>query len=89
ETTKKVASDIYLDSYKYISKPQCFKNAISEALVYFFDLTNPLATETAQNIPISDAINNYFGITYPTLYIKMKKLNLGPNIPKSFGIFPM
>ncbi|RIB09353.1 hypothetical protein C2G38_2251439 [Gigaspora rosea] len=39
--------------------------------------------------PISDAVNNYFGIIYPTLYTKMKKLNLGPNVPKSFEILPM
>ncbi|CAG8821899.1 4544_t:CDS:1, partial [Gigaspora rosea] len=25
--------------------------------------------------------------TYPALYAKMKKLNLGPNVPKSFGAF--
>ena len=25
---------------------------------------------------------------YPNLYTKMKKLDLGPNVPKSFGIFP-
>lgn len=38
--------------------------------------------------PLSDAVNNYIRDTYPVLYIKMKKLNLGPNVPKSFGAFP-
>ncbi|RIB02179.1 hypothetical protein C2G38_2050258 [Gigaspora rosea] len=148
ETTKKVAGGVHLDSYKYISKSQCFKNAVGETLVDFFDLTNSLATETAQNIvdqyynhalsssshqsnqfardliehfgcftnsnnelyvtantassyceehqkcvreliqelqPISDAVNNYFGIIYPTLYAKMKKLNLGQMFPNLLG----
>ncbi|RHZ78379.1 hypothetical protein Glove_165g92 [Diversispora epigaea] len=38
--------------------------------------------------PLSDAVNNYFDVTYPVLYAKMKKLDLGPNVPKSFGAFP-
>ncbi|CAG8640829.1 3458_t:CDS:2, partial [Gigaspora rosea] len=137
ETTKKVAGGVHLDSYKYISKSQCFKNAVGETLVDFFDLTNSLATETAQNIvdqyynhalsssshqsnqfardliehfgcftnsnnelyvtantassyceehqkcvreliqelqPISDAVNNYFGIIYPTLASRITKI---------------
>ncbi|CAG8814978.1 137_t:CDS:2 [Gigaspora margarita] len=38
--------------------------------------------------PLSNTVNNYFHNTYPMLYTKMKNLNLGPNVPKSFGIFP-
>ncbi|CAG8630967.1 3716_t:CDS:2 [Acaulospora morrowiae] len=38
--------------------------------------------------PLSDIVNNYFHNTYPTLHTKMKNLNLGPNVPKSFGAFP-
>jgi hypothetical protein len=37
---------------------------------------------------LSDAVNGYFRDTYPTLYAKMMKLDLGPNVPKSFGVFP-
>ncbi|CAG8464674.1 10428_t:CDS:2, partial [Acaulospora colombiana] len=29
---------------------------------------------------LSDIVNNYFHNTYPTLYTKMKNLNLGPNL---------
>ncbi|CAG8641227.1 8033_t:CDS:2 [Paraglomus brasilianum] len=38
--------------------------------------------------PLSNSVNNYFEATYPNLYTKMKKLDLGPNVPKSFGAFP-
>jgi hypothetical protein len=38
--------------------------------------------------PLSNAVNDYFNNTYPVLYAKMKKLDLGPNVPKSFGAFP-
>ncbi|CAG8609428.1 10715_t:CDS:2 [Acaulospora morrowiae] len=38
--------------------------------------------------PISKAVNKYIEATYPALYSKMKKLDLGPNVPKSFGVFP-
>ena len=38
--------------------------------------------------PLSKIIDNYFKNTYPSLYDKMKILDLGPNVPKSFGIFP-
>lgn len=38
--------------------------------------------------PLSNSVNNYFNNTYPALYVKMKKLDLGPNVPKSFGAFP-
>jgi hypothetical protein len=38
--------------------------------------------------PLSNSVNNYFETTYPNLYTKMKKLDLGPNVPKSFGAFP-
>ena len=38
--------------------------------------------------PISGAVNKYIEITYPVYYSKNKKLDLGPNVPKSFGIFP-
>ena len=37
--------------------------------------------------PLSDIVNNYLDNTYPALYAKIKKLNLGPNVPKSFGVF--
>ncbi|CAG8498157.1 12633_t:CDS:2 [Acaulospora morrowiae] len=37
---------------------------------------------------LSDAVNDYFGVSYPALYAKMKKLNLGSNVPKCFGAFP-
>ena len=32
-------------------------------------------------------MNNYFKNIYPELYTKMKKLDLGPNVPKSFRTF--
>lgn len=38
--------------------------------------------------PLSNMVNNYINITYPTLYNKMKKLDLGSNVPKCFGAFP-
>ncbi|RIB11970.1 hypothetical protein C2G38_2202061, partial [Gigaspora rosea] len=38
--------------------------------------------------PLSNAVNSYLQETYPALYTKMAKLNLGPNVPKSFGAFP-
>jgi len=38
--------------------------------------------------PLSDAVNDYLGVSYPALYAKMKKLNLGSNVPKCFGAFP-
>jgi len=38
--------------------------------------------------PLSDVVNGYIRDTYPALYIKMRKLDLGPNVPKSFGAFP-
>jgi hypothetical protein len=38
--------------------------------------------------PLSKAVNNYLQEVYPTLYEKMKKLDLGPNVPKSFGAYP-
>jgi len=38
--------------------------------------------------PLSNVVNNYFNNTYPVLYAKMKRLDLGPNVPKSFGAFP-
>lgn len=151
ETTKKVAGDVHLDGYQYVYKPWCFKNAIGETMIDFFDLNKPLATKTARVIvdqyynhtlnnsshqsdqftknliehfgcftdsnnepyvttntasthcqehqecvrdlirglqPLSDAVNNYLDNTYPALYAKMKELNLGPNVPKSFGVFP-
>nr|CAG8621626.1 8858_t:CDS:2 [Entrophospora candida] len=38
--------------------------------------------------PLSDVVNNYIDATYPALYTKMKKLDLGSNVPKCFGAFP-
>jgi hypothetical protein len=38
--------------------------------------------------PLSDVVNNYIKNTYPVLYTKMEKLDLGPNVPKSFGSYP-
>ncbi|CAG8584859.1 4985_t:CDS:2, partial [Acaulospora colombiana] len=38
--------------------------------------------------PLSNSINNYLENTYPALYNKLKKLDLGPNVSKSFGAFP-
>lgn len=38
--------------------------------------------------PISGSVNKYLETTYPVYYSKMKKLDLGPNVPKSFGAFP-
>ena len=38
--------------------------------------------------PLSNNVNNYLQTTYPNLYAKMKELDLGPNVPKSFGGFP-
>ncbi|RIB01443.1 hypothetical protein C2G38_2150457 [Gigaspora rosea] len=35
-----------------------------------------------------NAVNSYLQETYPALYTKMAKLNLGTNVPKSFGAFP-
>ncbi|RIB10419.1 hypothetical protein C2G38_2250790 [Gigaspora rosea] len=32
--------------------------------------------------PLSNAVNSYLQETYPALYAKMAKLNLGPNVPK-------
>jgi len=37
---------------------------------------------------LSNIISTYFKNTYSNLYMKIKKLNLGSNIPKSFEIFP-
>ena len=151
ETTKKVAAGSHLNGYNFVSKPQCFKNAVGETMIDFFDLPNFLATKTAQETvdgyfnhtlsntshqspqfkeslaehfgcftdsnnepyvtintafthskdhrncvekliqglqPLSDEVNNYLEVTYPLLYAKMKKLDLGPNVPKSFGAFP-
>lgn len=151
ETTKKVAGGVNLDDYKYVYQPLCFKNAVGETMIDFFDLNTPLVMKTTQvvvnqyynhslnnpshrsnqftknliehfgcftdsnNEPytttstasthcqehqkcvrdliqglqtLSVAVNNYINITYPALYAKMKKLDLGPNVPKSFGAFP-
>ena len=38
--------------------------------------------------PLSNNVNNYFKDKHSKLYAKMEKLNLGPNVPKSFGTFP-
>jgi len=38
--------------------------------------------------PLSDTINNWTNKAYSQLYTNMKDLDLGPNVPKSFGIFP-
>jgi hypothetical protein len=38
--------------------------------------------------PISGSVNKHLETTYPVYYSKMKKLDLGPNAPKSFGAFP-
>ncbi|CAG8468951.1 7835_t:CDS:2 [Acaulospora morrowiae] len=38
--------------------------------------------------PLSKTVNIYFRETYPDLYAKMAKLDLGPNVPKLFGAFP-
>ena len=38
--------------------------------------------------PLSDSINIYFQNIYPNLYSKLVNLDLGPNVPKSFKIFP-
>ena len=38
--------------------------------------------------PISGEISKHIETTHPVYYSKMKKLNLGPNVPKPFGIFP-
>jgi hypothetical protein len=38
--------------------------------------------------PLSDLVNNYIKNTYTVLYAKMEKLDLGPNVPKSFGSYP-
>jgi len=38
--------------------------------------------------PLSNIINIYIRDTYPSLYEKLKKIDLGSNVPKSFGIFP-
>ncbi|CAG8704324.1 1979_t:CDS:1, partial [Ambispora leptoticha] len=152
ETTKKVAGDVLLDGYKYVSKPWCFKNAIGETMIDFFDLdlnnyliikiarvvdqyykhnlsepshrsnqfikdliehfgcftdnnnlpyitSNTASTHSQEHRkcvqdlirglqPLSDAVNDYLNNAYPALYTKMEKLNLGPNAPKSFGVFP-
>ncbi|RHZ71770.1 hypothetical protein Glove_253g25 [Diversispora epigaea] len=153
ETIKKVQNNIHLNNYKYIVKPQCIKNSVSETMIDFFNFTNFLVTTIVQekinqyynhlidlkysdyrssqfknNLienfgcytdssnkpyvtanttfthclehqkcvqeliqglqPLFDAVNNYFDVTYPVLYAKMKKLDLGPNVPKSFGAFP-
>ncbi|RIB30963.1 hypothetical protein C2G38_2237906 [Gigaspora rosea] len=37
---------------------------------------------------LSNAVNSYLQETYPALYAKMAKLDLGPNVPKSFSTFP-
>ncbi|CAG8448384.1 9447_t:CDS:1 [Gigaspora rosea] len=37
---------------------------------------------------LSNAVNSYIKRTYPALYKKIKKLDLGPNILKPFGAFP-
>ncbi|KAG9297445.1 hypothetical protein G9A89_020846 [Geosiphon pyriformis] len=50
EATKKIAGDVHLDGYKYVSKPRCFKNAIGETMIDFFDLNNHLAVKTARVI---------------------------------------
>ena len=49
--------------------------------------------ECVQNLiqglqPISGSVNKHLETTYPVYYSKMKKLDLGPNAPKSFGAFP-
>ena len=38
--------------------------------------------------PLSNEVNNYLEKTYPILYAKMMKLDLGPNVTRSFGGFP-
>lgn len=38
--------------------------------------------------PISGSVNKYLETTYPVYYSKLKKLDLGPNVPKSFGALP-
>ena len=38
--------------------------------------------------PISGEISKHIETTHSVYYSKMKKLNLGPNVPKPFGIFP-
>ncbi|RHZ45324.1 hypothetical protein Glove_681g11 [Diversispora epigaea] len=38
--------------------------------------------------PLSGAVNKYLETSYPALYSKMEKLDLGPNVPKFFGGFP-
>ncbi|CAG8789267.1 14695_t:CDS:1, partial [Acaulospora morrowiae] len=38
--------------------------------------------------PLSKTVNIYFRETYSDLYVKMEKLDLGPNVPKPFGAFP-
>ena len=37
---------------------------------------------------VSGSVNEYIKTTYSDYYSKMKELDLGPNVPKSFGIFP-
>ncbi|RIB28823.1 hypothetical protein C2G38_2156925 [Gigaspora rosea] len=37
---------------------------------------------------LTNAVNSYLQETYLALYTKMAKLDLGPNVPKSFGAFP-
>src|SRR5437868_14397898 len=39
--------------------------------------------------PLSNAVNDYFNNTYPVLYAKMKRLDLGPNVPNHSELFPL
>jgi hypothetical protein len=55
ETTKKVAGSVKLEGYRYIVQPQCFKNAMGETMIDFFDLDNFLITKTAWNV-----VNQYY-----------------------------
>ncbi|CAG8445528.1 9279_t:CDS:10, partial [Acaulospora morrowiae] len=134
ETTKKIINNVYLDGYKYISKPWCIKNVFVSARVaqsavddyykhtrkhvsyqsnqFINNLAEQFGCLTNSNIepyvtastafnhsqdhrscvnklmrelqPLSDAVNDYLGVSYPVLYAKMKKLNLGSNVPKCF-----
>jgi 2-oxoglutarate-Fe(II)-dependent dioxygenase family protein len=38
--------------------------------------------------PLSNNVNNYLENAYPKLYTKIKELDLGPNVSRSFGGFP-
>ncbi|CAG8533887.1 9616_t:CDS:2 [Acaulospora morrowiae] len=73
-------SETVVDKYckHMFDNPRQFKSDLIEHFGYLIKGLQPL----------SRSVNKYLETTYSVLYSKMKKLDLGPNAPKSFGVFP-